>query len=237
VFTPLLMAGVAGQYTKTSIDFDGNADNADVDSYEIGGYMSYGDTRLYLNANASVIFHNIDVTRFAAGGAAFGNYDGTTYSAYAEAGKIFETGDGWRIQPLVAVTYSHLDTDSYTETGPAFVRLNVFDTTFDSLKSMLGARFAYPFELESGRKLVPEARVVWAHEFMDDQSSFLATTNVDPVTLNLIKGEEYARDYAILGAGLNAPLSEATTIFVDYDASLSEDVTTHTVSLGLRARW
>lgn len=236
VFTPTLLAGVAAQWTSTDIDFNGLPDNAEVDSFEVGGYLSWGDTRLYLNANTSVIFHDIEVNRFGLGTQAFADYDGTTISAYAEAGKIFETNSGFRIQPLVALSYAHLETDAYSETGTGPL-LNVFESDFDSLKSMLGARVAYPIALQSGRKLVPEARLVWAHEFLDDQSSFLATIQGGLPTPNLIVGEEFSRDTIIVGTGITAPLSDETSLFIDYDAALNEDITTHTLSGGFRTRW
>ncbi|MCE9521458.1 MAG: autotransporter outer membrane beta-barrel domain-containing protein, partial [Alphaproteobacteria bacterium] len=237
VFTPILLAGAAAQFTTQDIDFDGRPDNAQVDSFELGAYMSYGDTRLYLNANASFIWHDIDVNRFVGADVANGKYNGTTISGYVEGGKIFETEQGVRIQPLVAVSYAHLETDGYSETGPAVTKLDVFGSEFDSLKGMLGARFAYPIQMDSGRKLVPEARIIWSHEFMDDQSSFLADAQGGPFAPQLVTGEEYSRDTIILGTGLTAPLSEATSLFFDYDAGLSEDVTTHTLSAGFRTRW
>jgi hypothetical protein len=236
VFSPVLLAGVAGQWTTSDVEFNGLPDNAEIDSMEVGAYMSYGDTRLYLNANASFIWHDIEVNRFGIGTQAFGDYDGTTVSGYVEAGKIFETQSGFRIQPLVALSYAHLETDGYSETGTGTL-LNVFDSDFDTLKSNVGARFAYPITMQSGRKLVPEARVVWAHEFLDDQSSFLATIQGGLPTPSLIVGEEYSRDTLILGTGLTAPLSDATTLFVDYDAGLNDDITTHTLSAGFRTRW
>jgi hypothetical protein len=236
VFSPVLLAGLAAQWTTSDIDFNGLPDNAEVDSFEAGAYMSYGDTRLYLNANASVIWHDIEVNRFGIGTQAFGDYDGTTISGYVEAGKIFETQSGFRIQPLIALSYAHLETDAYSETGTGTL-LNVFESEFDTLKGMVGARFAYAIPMQSGRKIVPEARIVWAHEFMDDQSSFLATIQGGLPTPSLIVGEEYSRDTLILGTGITAPLSDSTTLFIDYDAGLNEDITTHTVSAGFRTRW
>jgi subtilase-type serine protease len=237
VFSPVFMAGAAAQYTTTDVSYKGAANKADIGSFEVGGYMAWGDARLYLNANASVIFHDIEVKRFSAGGAAHGNYDGLTLSAYAEGGKIFETEDGMRIQPLVALSFAHLDTDPYSERGQANIKLDVNGSTFDSLKGMLGVRVGFPIPLESGRKIVPEARLVLAHEFMDDQSSFTASIQNQPPVLKLIQGERFSRDTVIAGAGISVPLSEDTTLFVDYDASLNPDITTHTVSVGLRARW
>jgi outer membrane autotransporter protein len=115
--------------------------------------------------------------------------------------------------------------------------LIVNGSEFDSLKSMIGARFAYPIQLESGRRLVPEARVVWSHEFLDDQSTFVAAPVFAPGATFLVQGEEYSRDSIIVGTGLSAPLSDQTTIFIDYDAGLNADITTHTVSAGFRTRW
>ncbi|MBI1212433.1 MAG: autotransporter domain-containing protein [Alphaproteobacteria bacterium] len=237
VFTQVFMAGAAAQWTKSNIDFSGSPDNAHIDSLEVGGYMSYGDARFYVNANTSVIFHSIDVTRYSPGGSARGSYDGMTVSGYAEAGRIFETYEGLRIQPLAALSFAHLDTDAYNETGSATTLLHVFDASLDSMKSMLGARLAYPIATDSGRKWVPETRVIWSHELMDDHSAFDANPLSNPSNISTVTGQTYNRNSIILGAGLTAPLSSATTLYLDYDAALNEDITTQTVSGGLRTRW
>lgn len=236
VFTTTLLAGVAAQWTTTDVDFDGRRDNAGVDSFEIGAYGSWGDTRLYLNANVSYIWHDFEIRRFDGPLFARGNYDGDTFSAYLEGGKIFETETGFRIQPIIAASYAHLETDAYSETGTAAL-LNVFAADVDSLKGMLGGRFAYPFAMQSGRKWVPEARLVWSHEFMDDHASHFVDVQGGPVIPTLVNGEEFSRDTLIAGLGLTAPLTDSTTAFVDYDAGLNDDVTTHTVSAGMRMKW
>ncbi|MBP6012539.1 MAG: autotransporter outer membrane beta-barrel domain-containing protein [Alphaproteobacteria bacterium] len=237
VFTPLLLAGLAGQWTTTDVAFKGVSDNADIQSYEIGGYASYGDTRLFVNANVSYIWHDFEVNRFSGGGTvANGQYDGDTFSAYVEGGKIFETESGWRLQPVVALSYSHLETDAYSETGVGAL-LNVLAAELTSLKTIVGGRFAYPLELGSGRKMVPEARAVWTHEFSDTFSSHIADLQGGGFVPQFVRGEEFARDTLVLGTGLSAPLSDATTVFFDYDAGLNTDVTSHTVSAGFRSRW
>ena len=237
VFTPLLLAGLAGQWTTTDVNFKGNPDNADVESFEIGAYGSYGDTRLFVNANVSYIWHNFEVNRFTGGGTrANGKYDGDTISAYVEGGKIFEMESGLRLQPLVALSYSHLETDPYSETGIGAL-LDVLSADLTSFKTMIGGRFAYPIELDSGRKMVPEARIVWSHEFEDTFSTHIADVQGGAFVPQLVKGEEFARDSLTLGTGLTAPLSDATSVFFDYDAGLNTDVTTHSVSAGFRTRW
>ncbi len=236
VFAEDILAGVAMQYTTDDLSFSGSADDADIDSFEVGAYASFGDTRLYLNMNASFIWHEFNVQRIINLGGAFAKYDGTTLSAYMELGKIFETED-MRIQPVLALSFADLDTDAYQETGFAFSKLNVDAAEFTTLKSMIGSRFAFPIDLESGRKMIPEARVVWTHEFADNQSSFLAALQSDPGNKFLVEGREYARDSLVLGAGVTAPVSSDASLTFDYDASINPDITTHTLSAGVRVKW
>lgn len=236
VFAEDILAGVAMQYTTDDLSFSGSADDADIDSFEVGAYASFGDTRLYLNMNASFIWHEFNVQRIINLGGAFAKYDGTTLSAYLELGKIFETED-MRIQPVLALSFADLDTDAYRETGFAFSKLNVDAAEFTTLKSMIGSRFAFPIDLESGRKMIPEARVVWTHEFADNQSSFMAALQSDPNNKFLVEGREYARDSLVLGAGVTAPVSGEASLTFDYDASINPDITTHTFSAGVRVKW
>lgn len=238
-FTPILLAGLAVQWTATDIDFKGRPDKADVDSLEVGAYASWGDYRLYLNANVSYIWHEFDVRRFIGADRAFGDYDGTTFSTYAEGGKTFETDGGALIQPFISLSYSHLDTDAYAETGTnPNVQLNVQSAEFDSLRGTAGLRVGYPIKMSSGRMMVPEARAGWSHEFLDDQSTFLATLQGGPPAPPvLITGEEYSRDTLVLGGGITVPLADQVVAFADYDAGLNDDVTTHTVSGGVRVKW
>jgi len=238
VFSEEWLAGVAMQITTDDIDFQQSTDNASVDSIEVGAYASYGDTRFYVNANTSFIWHDFKVHRDLDNGGAFASYNGTTVSGYAEAGRIFEY-DGLRIQPILGASFAHLQTDGYSEHGGAVSLLSVEEADFTTFKSLLGARFALPFELESGRKIVPEARAVWAHEFADDHSAFWARLQAagpgsDPFQ---VKGRSYPRDTAIIGAGLTAPLSDEASVTLDYDASINPEMTANTVSAGLRITW
>jgi uncharacterized protein YhjY with autotransporter beta-barrel domain len=236
VFSPKLLLGLAAQWTATDIDFPGQPNKARVESIEAGAYASFGDARLYLNANTSIIWHAIDVQRVTASGRAFADYNGTTVSAFAEAGRIFETEQGLRIQPFVSLSYSHLDTDDYGETGSGTL-LDVSGATVDSLKSMLGLRVGYPIELDFGRRMVPEIRVAWQHEFLDEQASFLARIRGGPQPASLIFGERFSRDTVIAGAGVTVPIAAQSTVFLDYDANLNPDLVTHTASAGVRVIW
>jgi outer membrane autotransporter protein len=104
----------------------------------------------------------------------------------------------------------------------------------------LGGRIAYPIEMESGRRWVPEVRVSWSHEFMDNSAEFdarLISFAEDPSSYFTTKGAAYDRDAVNLGTGMNAPLNDKIIVYLDYDATLSSDQTSQTASAGLRVLW
>jgi uncharacterized protein with beta-barrel porin domain len=239
VFSETFIAGVAAQYTDTDIKFPGHVDRVAVNSYEAGAYASLGDTQGYINANASYIWHSFDTYRQVFGSDTKGQFDGGTISACLEVGRIYEA-DGWRLQPVGVLSFASLSTDGYTENGTSLSRLVVKDSGFDSLKSILGGRIAYPVEMESGRRWVPEVRVSWSHEFMDNSAEFdarLFSFAEDPASYFTTKGAEYDRDSVNLGTGMNAPINDKIIVYLDYDASLSSDQTSQTASAGLRVLW
>ena len=84
---------------------------------------------------------------------------------------------------------------------------------------------------------LPEFRLAWGHEFMDNQASFRASVQGQNAPPGLILGEKFARDTVLVGTGVTVPLSDSTNVYADYDAGLNPDITTHTVSIGLRTRW
>jgi uncharacterized protein with beta-barrel porin domain len=238
VFSPRFIAGVAAQWTTTDVDFKQRIDTADVQSFEFGGYFSYGDVDFCVNGNASVILHQFDTYRFPFGGGAHGSYEGMTVSGYVEAGKVFEF-DLLRVEPVAALSYAALDTDAYSETGTALLNLlNVDGASHRSLKSVVGFRVAYPLDvLESGRKIVPEARIMWAHEFLDDQAQFRAALQVLPDNPFNVRGQRFSRDSLLAGLGFNVPLTSQVVLFVDYDVAVSRDQSVQSLSLGARLSW
>jgi uncharacterized protein with beta-barrel porin domain len=237
VVSQRFIVGAAAQWTNTDVDFKRRVDTADVRSFEFGGYFSYGDADFCLNGNASIIFHDFDTYRFPFGGTARGSYDGTTVSAYLEAGKVFEF-DVLRVEPIVALSFAGLDTGAYSESGTAALSLlNVEGASHRSLKSLIGLRAAYPLDLESGRKIVPEIRAMWVHEHMDDQAQFRAALQVLPNNPFNVTGQEFARDSLLAGVGLNVPLSSRVALYADYDLLWSRDQAIQSLSVGARLSW
>jgi outer membrane autotransporter protein len=235
-----LLFGVAGLYSETSTDFEtAPRDEADIETVQAGAYFSWGDSKLYLNGNATYIWHGFDTVReFIVGPdtiRALGDYDGSAFSAYGEVGQVIES-EGFRLQPVISLSFIDSQTDGFSETGGDGLDLIVEESDTQSLRSSVGARFSYPFAWGQTR-LVPEIRAAWRHEFLDVRQEFTASFSGAPLVDFTIIGSDKSRDTGTLGAGLTVPLGENTIIYADFDTAFSAETQTNTVALGLRTSW
>jgi subtilase-type serine protease len=233
------LIGAAFQFTDSHSDLGGADDFGDVQSYQFGGYGSWGDTNFFVNANLSGIWHKFDSSRsITIGGRrriAKADYDGQAVSAALEAGTVIEA-DGVRFQPLASLSFVRQWTEDYRETGAGGLSLDVKGRETDSLRSSIGGRAAFPVAMGSSKAIV-EGRAAWVHEFLDTQTSFSASFVDAPGARFITTSEKAPRDQAVVGAGIVVPVADNANLFVDYDASLSRDAITHTGAVGLRVTW
>lgn len=239
VVSQTFMAGAALQYTNTNIDFRGSTNEATVEGYQAGGYFSWGDSDLYLNGNASVLYNTFDTARRFTVGlnsiTAKADYDAMSVSAGFETGMVIEA-DGGQVQPYAGLSYLRQWVDGYQESGAGGVGLIVGKDEVDSLVSTLGARATFPTTFD-GFKVTPELRAAWRHEFMDVKQTLSAAFIGAPNVPFAVRGTQAGRDTAVLGAGLTAPLSDTLVVYADYEAQLSQTHEAHAVTIGLRMTW
>ena len=138
--------------------------------------------------------------------------------------------------PFVRLNYNSADMDGYSENGAFGLNLTVDGQSTESLTSVIGGRISAAMSQEWG-VLVPQARVGWIHEFLDDAESFTAFYTADPQRTPLIAlSDEPDRDYFTLGVGISAVLPGDIQAFFDYQTLLDNKyVNDHLFSLGVRA--
>jgi outer membrane autotransporter protein len=238
VFTPVLLVGVAGQYTNTETDFVGNLNTSSTEALQAGAYLSYG-TEIYLNANTSIIGSRTETSRIFSVGPldynAVVNFDSFAYTASAELGAIYDV-NGYRVEPIAAINYIHQDSEDYAEDGAGGLSLIVRPDDMQSLRSTAGVRLSRVYDI-GDRKMVPELRFDWRHEYLDRRNSFKAAFAGDPLTEFLVHCATLARDIFAVGGSLTMPLTGRITGYLDAEGAFSEDTRTATVSLGARATW
>jgi len=234
-----LLLGLAGQYVTTHADFDNSFNQSSIEAVQVGPYFSYGGAEAYVNGNASIIASRSLTDRvFAIGNQIYTasvRFPSTTYTASLEGGTIFEV-DGYRLEPNIGINYALQITDTYAEGGAGGLGLIVNPEDLNSLRSLVGGRISRVYDV-GDRKMVPELRLEWRHEFLDRRHTFEAAFAGAPDVTFLVNCSPSARDVLALGGSVTIPVSGRVTGFIDAEGAASDDTMAGTLSLGARATW
>lgn len=142
--------------------------------------------------------------------------------------------------PFARLSYVNASVDGYSESGAFGLNLTVDDVEWESLTSVIGGRIGASLSRSWG-VLVPQVRLGWVHEFMNDSEDIKAVYTVDPNkdrsqnTLVAIT-DDPDRDYFELGLGVSAVLRGETQVFFDYETLLGhKHVEDHVFTAGVRS--
>jgi outer membrane autotransporter protein len=197
-------AGLGAGYARSWIDGKTFDTSTDANNYQAMAYIEHDQGPWYIYGDASIgwndyrsmrhiVFTGVDQT-------AQGAYSGNAYTGFATAGYHFFT-DGFTITPLASLQYTHVNVNSYSETGAGGLDLNVALQSNDFLESGLGVHAARPFSVSDGA-LVPEIHTEWFHELLNPtlQNTF---TYAGGSPSSVTPGFTPADNTLDLGAGLS----------------------------------
>ncbi|WPO43114.1 autotransporter outer membrane beta-barrel domain-containing protein [Tardiphaga sp. 42S5] len=226
--TDSLVAGVFGGYALTRGDIDNVGSHTKISTGTIGGYGTYQAPGWFATAMGLYGFSDYDTTRVAVGTTNTAAFSGDHYAIRGTVGTDLRVS-GWVVTPEIGLQYTRVMTDGFAERGGA-AALVVGSDSSESLRSSVGARFAYDYALNGG-VLTPELRLAWLHEFSDGvrgiNASFADTTL--PGSFITATGSAL-RDRGVIGAGLSGRLAPLTVLSVNYDAIVgSNDAVAHQV--------
>jgi outer membrane autotransporter protein len=163
--TPRLRLGGSFAYGKSFVDgLDSAAGTSShIDSYQISGYGSYDGGPWYVDGQIGIGLSNYNQSRSIGFLAvpAKADYDGTAVSAHVDGGYDFALGRT-RLTPIAALTYTHQETDAYTESGTGDA---IAGAQSDSAQTELGAEAHWKIPLAAGR-LEPSVRLGWLHDWI-----------------------------------------------------------------------
>jgi len=220
--TSNLAAGVLFDYSHTDATTDSYGSKTKVDSFSPGVFATYGEKGFYLNGLFSYGRNNYSNSRAVpvVDGVANSSPDGNQYTAALDAGQELHLGDAWTITPQGGLTYTHLDIDSFTETGAEPADLNVQAQHDDSLRSRLGASVGYTTYV-GHITFLPTFTAMWQHEFMDENAPITSSFNDFSSSAFTIHSVSMGRDSALIGLGLTAQLDNSMAIFFECNADLN----------------
>ena len=227
--------GAALSYANSRIKADGVnlGNNTDIDTYQATVYGSKLMGSWYLNGTLGLGLHQYESNRLVLTNNVKGSHDAWQYSAKVDAGYPLQVGTA-TLTPVASFTYSHLNQDSYAESGVG--ALNIASNDVDSFKSGLGAKAMIPLSTAGGFKTAFLGRAIYNHEFGDVQQDTTANF-VGSNTTFTTNGVNVARDGLNLGASLVLSHNDKNVVqnlSISYDADIKDQYLSHTARLQAR---
>jgi len=236
-------AGGVFSYSNTLVTGRDNSsgDSTRVNGYGLTGYANYTGAPWYVNLSGSVVQQRYNTNREVSftgfSGIANGSFSGQQYVARAEGGYPLAVGN-ITVTPLGSLTYSHLNQNSYTETGGNGAALAVGATHATSLRSSVGAKLEQGFETAYG-KLVPLVQLQWVHEFNHNPAVTSASFAADPSgqTAFTTVGITPVSNLADLTLGVTLLRANNLSLSARYELQLAKGFVSQTGSLRLQQRF
>jgi outer membrane autotransporter protein len=232
-----LVSGLYGGYEYTYSKY-GSDSNMRGNGMNFGGYASYATEEGYYadavigggytgyQTRRSIKFSTIDRTAKA-------DPNSTHFSAALNLGKDFEVGK-FTLGPIVGAQYTYAGIGSFTESGADSLDLSLDQQNANSLRSTLGGRIAYTWDLSQKIALIPEVRMFWQHEFLNNARNINASLDGGSGASFDYETTDPYRDSVFAGAGVTAQFGENLSGSLFYNINFgSQTYQNNMISAGL----
>lgn len=225
------MFGIAAGYSQSTADVNSLNSSSDVDSALIALYAGTSAGPLNLRLGASYAFNQIETSRSLSfrghSGQAEADYDGGTTQIFAEAGYGFAMQQV-ALEPFVGLSYVHLNTDGFTETGSANA-LTGASSTADVGYTSVGLRVATRMALSGGMVLMPHASVAWQYAFGDTAPETQVALLSVPGSAFTVAGVPLAENTALLEIGTDLAINDRASLGASYVGQFGDGVAVNAV--------
>jgi len=251
-----MFIGEAVSWMRSSASGTGGSagSNIDLNSVQLTTYGTYRDGPAYLEGLVNFAFDFYDGTRNIAflGSTAKADYTGMQYMGRIEAGwdfpismgarassqptrqKAYLSGRAPRIMtftPIAGLMVGRTDVDGYTETGAGAANLTVSSQSIDTVATSIGAKVSSTY-YTSWAKIIPEAKLVWEHNFADDAITTTASLGSVSFTTH---GTRVSSDGAKLAVGTTFTRDDRLSASIQYDGDYRSGYSSH--SGALKIKW
>jgi len=230
------VTGLYGGYDYSYAEYNGGGSTKG-NSVNFGTYASYAKDGYYADAvigggytgfqtQRSIEFSTIDRTASA-------DPNSGQFTAGLNLGKDFEVGK-FTLGPIVGAQYTYAGIGSFTESGAESLDLSLGQQNANSLRSTLGGRIAYTWNLNQKIALIPEVRIFWQHEFLNNPRTINASLDGgNGASLDYETTDPY-RNSVFAGAGVTAQFGKNLSGSVFYNINFgSQTYQSNMVSAGL----
>ena len=223
--------GVSFTYADTNIDGDGVQNGqSDIDMYQLTLYGDYTREKYYLEGMLSYGYSNVDTRRDINFGGlnlvASGEHDANTYTARLGGGMPLRRGKHV-FTPNAAFQYTHVESDSFTETGAGVLNLVVDPEDLDLAVGILGLNYQSSYQ-SNGGTWTPQIRTSVFYDFASDDADSVSRFTGANTTFTTL-GAEVEEFGGSVGAGMTLSTSDGRwDLSADYDADIKNDYLGHT---------
>lgn len=230
-FTTGIFGGYQGLYSKYT-----NGGMTTVNTALFGTYTTYQNGGFYsdlvltggysgYNVRRPIQFGSIDRT-------ASSRPDGGQFSAYLDLGYDWKVGQ-FTFGPIVSLQYTYAGIAPFTESGADSLDLQVDQQNINSLRSSLGGRVAYTWNITRNITLIPEVRMFWQHEYLENSRNIGASLNGGDGADFGYQTSNPDRDSVFAGAGVSAQFGDRWSAFCFYNADFGrQDYLAHMITVG-----
>ncbi len=230
------VTGLYGGYDYSYAEYNGGGSTKG-NSFSFGTYASYEKDGYYADAvigggytgfqtQRSIEFSTIDRTASA-------DPNSGQFTAGINLGKDFEVGK-FTLGPIVGAQYTYAGIGSFTESGAESLDLSLGQQNANSLRSTLGGRVAYTWNLNQKIALIPEVRMFWQHEFLNNPRNINASLDGGSGAAFGYETTDPYRNSVFAGAGVTAQFGKNLSGSVFYNINFgSQTYQNNMVSAGL----
>ena len=235
-----LLLGLMGGYSQAKVDYGHVGGESDIGLAWGGIYATYFKKNWYVDGLFGYGRNFFDSKRKISigdfGATANADPDGNNYTVAVDGGYNFQLGRGWGIEPNLRLSWARVDVDSFSESIGDAGGLDVDRISQDSLQTELGVRISKLFRSGDDVVWLPELRVGWVHEYLDDDRRISASFGNAPGSMK-IHGDDPGKDGASVRTGMTVFINEMVSVYGFYNGDFKGDRMYNGGSGGVRLRF
>jgi len=241
--TPNVLVGVGGGWGFTDLDVDDRSADGEAHTFHGLAYAGYATPQFHVALSGRYAFSEMETTReivfSTVSQTADGDFDGDAYGGRLEAGVNVAELYGVLFQPIAHFDLSHIEQDSYRESGSPAFNLNVESESIDSQISSVGLRIHGAWALPEGTgSFEPELTGRWEHQFGDDEreitGALLGDGSATPIAL---RGAEAPTDRYLVHLGWVVSSKTGLRTTLGYTGAFSSEQMEHGGALSVQYTW
>ena len=234
------VTGVYGGYQGTYSKY-GNGGVTTINGVDFGVYAGYQNGGFYTDAilgggsssyavRRPIQFSTVNRT-------AISRPDGGQFTSYLGLGYDWNVGN-FTFGPILSGQYTYAGIAPFTENGAGALDLAVGQQNASSLRSSLGGRVAYTWNVSNTIALIPEGRLLWQHEFLENSRNIGASLDGGGGPSFDYTTSAPSRDAVFAGAGISAQFGANWNAYFYYNADFGrQDYISHSISTGLNFKF